>query len=96
MWSSWPFTRLVKQENYLLRHYLIAARRTFFFLVEQVFLPMGRCGPCIMHERGGQRAAKHFCVQIFLDLSENTHFYFMNLHFNLVKKNQTVLQENEA
>ena len=28
---------------------------------------MGRCGPFVMHERGGQRAEKHFCVQIVLD-----------------------------
>ena len=38
----------IKKACYLLRSFLVGARRMLLFMVEQVFLPMGSFGGCIM------------------------------------------------
>ena len=50
----------IKKEGYLLRSCLVDARRMLPFMVEQVFIWMGRLSPCTMHsgereEAKGQR-----------------------------------------
>ena len=52
----------IKQEGYLLRSYLVDARRMLFFMAEQVYLPMGRSGRCKMQipnaQQRGERRPK--------------------------------------
>ena len=73
----------LKKSCYLLS--CLDARRMLLFMVEHVFLWMGRFGQCIMWvhntqcgERGGQRAEKSFLCVNFSCLAINKDFISHN------------------
>ena len=73
----------LKKECCLLRSCLADARRMLVFMVEQVFLPMGKFGRCQvqMHnaqcgERGDQRAEKNFLCFSVSCIAMKYEFHF--------------------
>ena len=44
----------IKKKGYLLRSYFVDAQRVVLFMAEQVFLPTGSSGQCIMHVHNAQ------------------------------------------